>query len=133
MANGKYDAADLSGSNYGGLKISNAQETFNKDSKDARIAELEAQLSKYYRKNIKLESDVLNSLDHLDIVCKKYEAKLKDQKVAFEAQLKTAKKDGIFEAVDKLTGYVVVNDFQSDWVYSSDDLVDYANNLTGEE
>lgn len=44
MANGKYDAADLSGSNYGGLKIFNAQETFNKDSKDARIAELEAQL-----------------------------------------------------------------------------------------
>ena len=52
MANGKYDAADLSGSNYGGLKISNTQETFNKDSKDARIAELEAQLKTAKRDGI---------------------------------------------------------------------------------
>ena len=57
----------------------------------------------------------------------------KDIRIAeLEAQLKTAKRDGILEAIDKLVGYSVPNDFQSDWVYSSDDLVEYANSLTGE-
>lgn len=55
-----------------------------------------------------------------------------DRIAELEAQLKTAKRDGILEAVDKITGYLVIDEYQSDWVYSSDDLVEYANNLTGE-